>query len=163
MREPDQKSPFGRAWQIDLSKAPDCPEKPGMVATWLINVPGAHPFWSYWTITVMSLRDLPGVKPAFKKYPEAEYEFMILTVDPERCPEPDPDEIAAKGHPFLTPVDVVEQFHGVTDQDASRIAEGAVNAILTGNISPDQDFRPFWRKLIAGTVQHFVAGKHPLN
>jgi hypothetical protein len=163
MREPDQQSPYARAWNLDISKAPEGPTKPAAVSSWLVNMPGAHAFWSYWTLSIISLRDLPGVPPAKKKYSEAEYEFMILAIDPERCPNPDPDVIIVKGYPWLTPVDVIEQFHGISEMDCRRLAEGAVRAILSGQISPDQDYRSAWKSLIAGTVQHFVEGRHPLN
>lgn len=163
MREPNHQTSLGRAWLLDISKAPERPSKAATVVSWLLNVPGAHPFWAYWTITVISLRDLPGVPPANKKYPEAEYEFMILAVNPEACPEPDPAVVELEGHPYLEPVDVIEQYHGISDADSVRLAEGAVHAILAGHVSPDQDYRRAWKALIAGTVQHFSEGKHPLH
>jgi hypothetical protein len=162
MRAPDQQTGNGRAWNLDLTRIPEG-QKHATVASWLVNVPGAHPFWAYWTITVVTLKDLPGVPPAKKRYPEAEYEFMILAIDPERCPEPDPDKIIIEGYPHLSPIDVIEQFHGISEADAGRLVDGAVRAVLSGHVSPDQDFRPAWRNLIAGTVQHFIEGKHPLN
>lgn len=163
MREPDQQSAYARAWNLDLSKVPDRPEKAAMISSWLVNMPGAHAFWSYWTISIVSLRDLPGVKPAQRRYPEAEYEFMILAINPETCPAPDPDDIVVNGYPWLTPVDVLEQFHGISEMDCRRLAEGAVQAILSGTVSPDQDYRPVWKSLITGTVRHFVEGRHPLH
>lgn len=163
MREPDQQSQHARAWNLDITKAPEGPGKEAGITCWLINVPGAHAFWAYWTITVISLKDLPGVPPAKKQYPEAEYEFIIMAIDPERCPNPDPDRIIVDGYPWLTPLDVVEQFHGISEVDCRRLAEGAVQAILSGRISPDQDFRSAWKGLIAGTVQHFIEGRHSLN
>lgn len=163
MREPDQKSHLARAWNLDLSKVPEGPAKEAAVASWLLNVPGAHPFWSYWVMSVISLRDLPGMKPAHKCYPEAEYEFMILAVDPERHPAPDPDLILLEGFGWLDPIDVMEQFHGISVMDCRRLAEGSVRAICSGFISPDQDYRPAWKSLIAGTVQHLAEGRHPLH
>ncbi len=163
MREPDEQSPYARAWNLDLTKIPDRPEKVLAISSWLINMPGAHAFWSYWTLSIISLRDVPGVKPAVKRYPEAEYEFMIMAINPEKCPLPDPDLMLTDGYPWLTPIDVVEQFHGISEMDCRRLAEGAIKAILSGQVSPDQDYRPMWKALIAGTVQHFADGHHPLN
>lgn len=133
-----------------------------MISSWLVNMPGAHAFWAYWTLSIVSLRDFPGVPPANKRYPEAEYEFMIMAINPEACPNPDPD-LVADGYPWLEPLDVVEQFHGISEMDCRRLAEGAVKTILSGKISPDQDYRSAWKALIAGTVQHLVEGRHPLN
>lgn len=125
-----------------------------------MNVPGAHAFWSWWTVTLVHLREVPGVPPPHLKYPEAEYEFTIFSINPEACPEPDPDAV---GHPILTPPDVVEQFHGVSDEDAERICLGAVQAIVNGHISPDQDYRGVWKMLMAGTVEHFRQGAHVVH
>lgn len=159
MHEPDIQGPFGRAWS--LSHKSDVPDHTACLGNWLVNVPGAHPFWEYWLIVVIHLRDIPGVKPAYKKYPEAEFEFSIHSIDPERCPSPDPD--GGVGFPILSPVDVVEQFHGISDRDARRVAEAGVTAIVNGQVSPDQDFRSLWGMLITGTVEHFKQGAHREN
>lgn len=160
MRVPDVTGPFGKAWLLP-PPGEDKPEKKAGLAQWLINVPGAHPHWEYWYVAMISLADMEGVPPAHKKYPEAEFEFLIASINPEDCPAPSPDET---GHfPFLTPMDVVEQFHGVSARDAVRICEGAIQAIVNGRISPDQDFRPMWTRLITGTVQHYREGGHPEN
>lgn len=157
MREPDFKGPFGRAWT--LAHTSDVPDHTACLGSWLVNVPGAHPWWSHWLVSVIHLRDIPGVKPAFKKYPDAGFEFAIYSINPDKCPQPDPDDIA-NGFPLLTPVDVQEQFHGVSDRDAWRIAQSGIEAMVHGRISPDQDFRPMWNRLIVGTVSHFRQGKH---
>lgn len=151
----------GQAWEL-MPEKPAVKDHEASISAWLINVPGAHPFWSWWSVGMIHLRDIPGVPPANKRYPEAEYEFMIYTIDPNRCPHPDPDK-AAEGYPHLIPFDVSEQFHGVSDQDAARICEGAVRAIVAGYISPDQDYRMAWRRLLHGTIKHFQEGRHPLN
>lgn len=159
MRAPDVTGPFGRAWVV--KKPIVKPDHNASLSEWLINVPGAHPFWEYWYIALIHLRDIPGVPPAHKKYPEAEFEFIIAAISPEVRPAPDPDE--ARGFPLMTPTDVAEQFHGITDHDAVRVCEAAVQAIVNGRISPDQDFRSMWHQLLARTVEHFREGKHPEN
>jgi hypothetical protein len=162
MREPDVKGPYGRAWFI-RDKDPKFVDHQACLGSWLVNVPGAHPFWEYWLVTIVHLRDIPGQsKPATKKYPEAEFEFGIHSIDPAIVPEPDPDN-ALEGYPLLNPPDVIEQFHGISDRDALRVAEGGISAMIHGRISPDQDFRPMWNRLITGTVEHFRSGAHPEN
>jgi hypothetical protein len=155
MRDPDTTGPCGRAWLYRAS--PDA--KPhASISQWLVNRPGAHPYWQWWTVSVVHLRDLPGLKPAKKHYPEAEYEFMIFSIDPEQRPDPEPDD--PRGYPHLVPLDVVVQFHGVTDRDAERICQSAISAIMNGLLSPDQDYRQAWKESIRATVSHFAAGKH---
>lgn len=159
MRDPDIEGPSGRAWLYRVPEA--MAGRHTSLAAWLVNRPGAHPFWQWWFVAVVHLRDTPGVGKAYKRYPEAEYEFMIYSIDPTSCPNPEPDD--PDGYPALSPLDVVEQFHGVRDPDVERICEGAVRAIVNGNISPDQDYRHAWSLLLAGTVQHFKEGRHPTH
>ena len=157
-KAPDLTGIGGLAWQIADNRT--TPDHAGSLGGWLVYVPGAHPWWHTWALVLVHLRDIPGVKPAKKSYPEAEYEFLSIALQPDSTPDPDHPE---NGFKYLTPFDVVEQFHGVTDGQASRILEGAVRAILGGHVSPDTDYRSVWRALIASTVKHFQEGKHPEN
>lgn len=152
MRAPDFKTNFGQAWELRQVDGPTA-----CVGHWLINIPGAHPFWEHWLVIVISLKDIPGVPPAKKRYPEAEYEFLIASINPEECPVPDPDKMS---FPLLEPIDVIEQFHGVSERDALRVGQGAIQAIMNGRMSPDQDFRAMWHGLIQNTVEHFKEGRH---
>ena len=161
MRDPDIEGPYGRAWFMPY-KDPEVPDHQACLGSWLLNVPGAHPFWEYWLVTIIHLRDIPGSRPAIKHYAEAEYEFGINSINPEECPAPDPDNVR-EGYPLLQPSDVVEQFHGISDRDALRVAEAGVRAMVHGRISPDQDFRSMWSRLISDTVAHFRAGAHVEN
>jgi hypothetical protein len=157
MRPPDVDG-FAKAWYIENKSG--VADHQATLAMWLVNAPWAHPFWSWWNIGLLHLRDIPGVKPAHKKYPEAEFEFIILSIDPDWTPIDDASELAKNGIPFLHPPDVIEQFHGVSDHDARRITEAAVRAVCAGHISPDQDYRSVWHTTIHDTVDHFRAGAH---
>ena len=88
MREPDLQGGPVRAWRIAQTDAvrqahidsfgyPDAG-----IDTWIVNGP-FHPFWSWWHVGVVHLRDIPNCPPAQKKYPEAEYEFTVFTLDPD--------------------------------------------------------------------------------
>jgi hypothetical protein len=160
-REPDAKGIAGRAWNLSGTSA-KTPAQTASIAGWLVNVRGAHPMWEWWMVSVVHLRPIEGAPPAQKKYPTAEYEFMIFSINPEKCPEPDPAK-ADDGYPHLVPIDVVEQFHGVSDKQAARICEDAVRAIVRGLISPDQDYRSAWNRAIQVTAEHFRSGAHVEN
>lgn len=159
MREADQYGTAGQAWLIQPSR----PEQEASLGTWLVNVPGAHQLWSWWVVAVVHLREEAHLPAPLKSYDAAEYEFTILTVDPEESPTPDPDRTEKEGLAFLLPADVVEQFHGVKDRDAQRIAAHAVSAIVEGRISPDADFRPRWKVLLEQTIADFKAGHFSVN
>lgn len=155
MREADQTGSVGCAWKLQSD-----PKSPACLVAWLVDRPGAHPWWHCYIVSVVHLRDAPGVEPAKKSYPEAAYEFQIITINPEECPTPDPD---AKDFPLLLPPDVIYQFHGVTDEEAVRIGALAITAIVDGLLSPDTDFKSAWKDSLAKTVKHFVEGRHALH
>jgi hypothetical protein len=158
MRPADARVPAGRGWKVPIP-ADGEPAWAATLNAWIVNVPGAHPFWSWWQVSVVHLRDLHGVPPAHRRYPEAEYEFMIVAFDPDT--PPDPDDRGGDGAKFLTPIDVVEQFHGIADAQAAQLCDGAVAAILRGRASPDQDYRSWWHACIRSSVEHAALGGHP--
>lgn len=147
MRTPDRETPTARAWQ---SRFPDPlpPESAASVASWVVSGP-FHPAWSYWMIGAVDLRERPGVPPAVKKYPEAEFEILIASLDP-REGEPDPD---GKGTlAWMTPLDLVFQCDGVTAEDVQAIVAEMVDLILAARMSPDQDFRRSWEEWLTAKV-----------
>jgi hypothetical protein len=148
-----------RAWKsrFDPAKAEHKDHTAAVAgASWLVNGP-FHPLWNWWAIAAISLRDIHGVPPANKRYPEAEWELMIIALDPACCP-PDPD---IEGQlRYLTPIDVVFQFDGVSEDVVREIVEMAVKAICDGRLSPDRDFRSAWQVTLNATVEHYKSGHH---
>jgi hypothetical protein len=156
MREPDVTGPAGKAWI--MTAAASQPDHQAHLESWLLQVPGAHPLWQHWVMALVHLRDVPGVKPAHRQYPEAEHELLILSLDPGH--PANPDLAAGERLHFLTPPDLVHQFHGLTDDRARQLGTMAVRAICNGHLSPDQDFRSVWRTVIDATVAHYRQGAH---
>lgn len=142
-RPPDATGRSGEAWAIAIGSASAL--EPASLAAWLIRCPNAHPYWKWWVARVFELRNLPSVR---RHTPKAEYEFVIFAIDPYDCPEPDPEN-AGCGYPELIPSDVVEQFHGVTDEQAKYLCDVAVKSILDGVLSPDEADQPKWQKRVA--------------
>ena len=154
MREPDYSRENRRAWKSQAEHTKK--EHQGHLATFLVNSPIAHPIWSYWMVALVHLRDIPGVPPARKHYPDAEFEFAIASIDPDHG-IPDPD----KGPwPLLEPLDCVVQLHGVTDEQAAELCEKAVQLMVHQGISPDSDNRGWWKIAIWNAVEHVTTG-HP--
>lgn len=156
-RQPDRTGAAGRAWLRQCKS--DVPDHQATLASWLVNVYGAHPFWQWWAVSVVHLRDVPGQsRPAHKAYPEAAYEFLIVAIDPawpEASSTADDLEL-----PFLSPIDVCEQFHGVDDANAFRFCGMAVDLIVGGRLSPDQDYRSVWREVVRDSIAHLRDGRH---
>lgn len=154
---PDLVGVSGRAWKVTKPDTLRSPAQAASLESFLVNVPNAHPFWAFWIVSVIHLRDLPGVPPAKKTYPEATHEFLIVSLNPEKGP-PNPDDIETL-HP-LTPPDVSEQFSGVTDAQAVAVNALCVRAIVDGLLSPDSDYRRLWAQVIRNTVEHAATGGH---
>jgi len=147
MRTPDFIGPW-KAWRVAI--ASQNPPAEVCLAGYLLHCPGAHTFWSWWGLSIVHLRDLPGMQPAVKLYPQAEYELIVYAIDPLKVPHPDPDK-----PPFamLTPLDVQEQFHGLSDTQVQEMGAVFAQAVALGHISPDQDFRRMWRVFIRDEVK----------
>jgi hypothetical protein len=151
LREPDIAGSHGKAWKVKVESLQD----KTTLNAYLISVYGAHPFWNWWLISAIHLRDVEGMPAAVKEYPTATHEFIILTLDPKCCP-PDSDDPQYK---YLLPADVLIQFDGLTDTDVAKFCTDAVTAIVDGQMSPDQDYRSAWRQLIEYTVQQSKSNK----
>jgi hypothetical protein len=158
-----------------LAGAEARPDWDASIALFFVNGP-FHPFWSWWAVACVHLRDIEGAPPAKKHYPEAEYEFAIWSLDAGQPGSPktksgepwdpakdeDVDHWAAR---TLHPPDVVKHFHlplttAVEERDAiaRHITEKAVAAILAGAASPDSDYRSWWKKAIDNTIEHVLTG-----
>ena len=136
----DLDGPWAKAWTCFHKNTR------ASIAAWLVHAPKAHPFWANYLISVVHLRQETGLPAPAIHYPAAAYEFVIIAIDPKRCPVPDPRQ---PPWPFLLPHDVVMQFHfgdGVDDHRAGEIVHQAVGAICRGRLSPDQDYRRLWRQ-----------------
>jgi hypothetical protein len=161
MRTPNYYGPGGRSWDVLVAMQQALPKNPddATLAAWLTHAPGSHPFWPWHLLLLIHLRPIPGQsKEPYKKYPEAEYELLVLAIDPEKCPSPDPDH---PPFPWLTPPDVSEQFDVLgSDHDARRIVESFARGIAEGRISPDQDWRRVWKECLRSTADHFKSGAH---
>lgn len=161
MREPDFEGPGGAAWRIAIppeerAAKPDYQASLGM---WHLHCPGAHPLWTWYVVTLIHLRDIPGVAPAKKHYPEAAYEFIVMALNPDGGVPVQPGQLPRQLC-YLTPFDHVLQFHGTTDEQAVRVVELYLRACTNGRLSPDQDYRAVWRDLMSGTIRHVVEGHH---
>lgn len=155
-RDPDYVGVAGwRAWRSKREAG----EPSTSVAAWLLYCPGAHPFWSYWWIMLVHLRPVEGAPPAVIATPGAQWEVICAAQNPEH-PEPNADD--AKGTlRYLTPFDWVVQFGDVKDDTkAIEVVEAAVHAIMSGQTSPDSDFRRYWKNAIPATARCHATHKH---
>lgn len=151
-REPDIGGSGFRAWAV---KVP--PSHPNL-ALWLCHHPGVHAVWSWWIVGAVHLREVPGMPPAKKRYPEAEHELMVVALEPGR-PVPDPDAWPDTVR-LLRPLELVYQCHGLADATVGRIVELMVRECAAGRMALDSDWRGRWEQMLDATVDHYRKGVH---
>src|SRR4051812_28256938 len=104
------------------------PDQEATIAAWLLHLPGAHPAWHQYLLSVVHLRPIDGTRPANKHYPEAEYELALVALDPRF--QARPDDLETIHH--LEPLNVVRQFHGLNDDQARRLCELVAKGLVDG-------------------------------
>ena len=118
--------PVGTATKVPaetMAFAPTC------IAAWFLDLPPAHPHWPRYLLSVVDLAPHPGLADAALHYPEAQYELLVIALNPERNPQPD----APDTWQHLTPLNVVVQFHGVTRAQAEALADQAAQWCVDGH------------------------------
>lgn len=128
------------------------------LAGWHMHCPHAHPFWSWYMVTLIHLREIPDTPPVKKDSPEMSHEVVVMSLNPD-YPLREPGKVQHPLH-YLEPFDHVMQFTGTTDAQAIRVIELYIRACVDGHISPDSDYRQVWRDLLPGTIEHVVTGHH---
>lgn len=154
-----------KAWRVRMAPlgSRGRPDFDATVDLFIVHVPGAHAFWDHWSITVIHLRPVAGVKAPVIRREGATHELIIVTLNPEQ-PLPGLDATDPTWKPdFLTPIDVMEQFIAANDAIAAEILELAVKTIVDGFASPDQDWRQWWTAAIQQTAQHYRDGQYGIG
>lgn len=131
---------------------------PAMLSAWLITAPDEHPLWSQFLLSMISLADIPGTEAAYRQYPEATHELLLMTLNPAHGPYTRDTFAHPDGISFLMPPNVVHQFTS-TDAKAIHLAELCVRAVLDGLLRADvgdapQALRAHWAQTIRDTLDH---------
>lgn len=125
---------------------------PTALASALLHCPGAHAFWSWWLISTVHLRPVEGFPPAELYVEGATHEILVVAIDPERCPTPDP-AACMQGYPHLTPADQIVQATLRSDGAAIDLHRWLCEEVAAGRLSPDSDYRRLWQDSIAHWVK----------
>lgn len=170
---PPDFSGQARAWKVrqtpegELAHAEEWGYVSASLGQYFIHGP-YHPFWSWWMIGLIHLREIEGCPPAQKHYPEAEYEIMCVSLSPEpEAGKPLVPDLArlelgdGDARPvFMSPPDWVVQFDGVDDEQAREVLRLAARAVAEGGVSCDSDMRSWWKRAIPNTVKHILGEPH---
>ncbi len=155
--EPDLRGFAGDAWLVDLPLVRNRPDEQAALASWQATIPGAHPLWHSYSISVVHLHPIDGAPPAVKTYPQASHELTILALDPA-TPLSNPKDGARYRTRYLVPVNLSLQFHGVSDGQAQGLARALTTEFVSGRMNPDTDFRSLTIAFVKQYLQRFGGG-----
>lgn len=157
-KEPDRTGPTGvKAWKITVPEEKLRPEHAAGLDQWLVYHAGSHPFWSYYCVGLIHLRDIEGAKPANLRYDAATHEIMFVSLSPD-VDLPDVD--AWESPTYLQPIDVAAQFTVNDDEQARNVLAAVMDTIVERGAALDQDHRNWWEGAIGTTARHEREGLH---
>ena len=140
--------PIGSATETAVPEA----DQQTCLAAWFLDLPPAHPFWPRYMLSVVHLRDVAGTKPPVLQYPEATHELLIGALDPEHHPVA---HDLSTCH-WMTPLNIVVQFHGISDGQAKSLAQWVASEVVFGRLwvepSDRQGERERWDRAITERV-----------
>ena len=142
-KEPDMTGVGnGKVWAQDIKgpqeRHPESVGKETTIGAWIIHAPGHHPFWEYYAIACIHLRDVPGMKPAEILLQGATHEIFIWALSPDH-------KVALNDDlHLLRPVNFTAQFIEESDSSAYKKVEGSIKEIMEGKLSPDTDYNRLW-------------------
>jgi hypothetical protein len=97
------------------------------LARWNLTLPGQHPFWERYCLSVCHLRDCAALTPANKESPDRTHEINVTAIDPNYPNE----EFQKGGVAFPLPINHVVQIIS-TDAKAVEVAEFMVQRLVDG-------------------------------
>lgn len=152
---PTKTAAYGKAWLLDHSEiyqrliergdfTAEQAARDSTVAQWLIAAPGAHPVWHSYMLLLMHLRP-NGLETKFY-LPNATHELWLYALDPEGDRQKLLEFGLGKHCRWLTPCNFAAQIIAANDAEAFGRIESAVDDIISGQLSPDTDFRYMWKE-----------------
>jgi hypothetical protein len=164
MRPPDLKG-HAEAWTIpiDPTRKDWRPDWDAGIVHYLLHCQWSHPFWSWYSVSGIHLRDIPGVRPPRRDKPNASHEVIIMALNPRMKPDPDKLATGEQSLDYLIPLDLEHQVEDLTDDQFKQLMQDIIVVIVEGRASPDQDWRQWWRSAIDATAQHIREGKHQVQ
>jgi len=150
---PTKLGPAGRAWSVDLdtallaagfARADDA-----TLSVWIVEAAWAHPLWHSYAIILVHLRPMPDGRETKLYRADASHEFWVYALNPEK---PREAMIRTGRAQWLTPINFAAQLAEASDQAAITRIEGAIDLILTGELSPDTDFQHQWEALFGNAM-----------
>lgn len=122
------------------------------VKAWFLRLPGHHPFWDCYMLSIASLRDMPDVEPAKKWFAEATHEIILVALNPDYDPHPEKRETWA----MLRPINYAHQV-AATDEAAINACEIVIGMFEAGSIPAEPQGWQGAREVFAHVIDNRIA------
>ena len=140
--------------EADTLRELSCARSPAALRAVLLHRPDAHPVWKTYLVSLVHLRPLGDGHPCYLAQPDSSHEIMVRALDPRCKPDPEvPSTIRT-----LDPPNLVHQLRGQTDETALSVFGAFVQALASGELNPDTDFRQYqsaWLHRWSNTLDAF--------
>jgi hypothetical protein len=141
--------PRGTAQRILL---PPLERPHATLATWFLHLPGAHPVWSRYLLSLVHLRSHPDLPTPHHRDAAVGYELVLVALNPQI--DPTPGDLWS-WQP-LEPWNIVEQFGSLDDAGAVVLSRHVALELVEGRLWADptgvRGAREHWQQVIAALV-----------
>lgn len=114
------------------------------VCAWLITYPRLHRLQHQYVITVITLRDMPGLPAVTRAFPAATYELSVLTLQPAPAPvgQWKTRDLAATSAVPVVAQTVMIQLDGDDDTEQNTLTGRLARLCTDGLLTPDPAYPP---------------------
>jgi hypothetical protein len=127
----------GKAWLTDLTAG--APEEHGVLASWIVEAPGAHPLWHSYSVVLVHLRPMADGRKTLFYLPDATHEIWVYALNPEADRNVMLMRAGNIAIGLLHPGNYIGQFIEISDDLAIERVRATVQEICDGKLSPDTD------------------------
>jgi hypothetical protein len=162
------EGPYGKADELPMLRVP---QFAATVSHWLVTAPRFHPLWSQYSLSILRLADIPGMRPARKSHPDVTHEVCCVAINPDGgwqtvdtmmdyCT---PSHPKYGKLPILTPVNLATQA-AATDEEMYMIAPHLIRAIVERGVTPEPSDAPdrirrYWAQMLSDALIQFRGGR----
>lgn len=150
---------------IDPTEFTD-PAHVASLSIWIIFVPGQSPAWGHYVLCGVHLREIEGVRPPVKRFPDATHEVMLFALDPELGNDLRPENFFERKEAyfkntgrsgFLDPCNYVGQVRQATDATFTRIVDMMAESIVNGVLPAEGPLsgKDYWTSYVL-QAQHLI-------
>ncbi|HEY3257666.1 MAG TPA: hypothetical protein VGJ64_02330 [Gemmatimonadaceae bacterium] len=116
-------------------------------------------FYRFHGVGVVSLLDVPGVPPAKKSYPEAQWSLSAFTIDADKI-RPTTENLRIWQR--VTPDDVDLHFHGLDREQCAELVKVVATLCADGDVPIEParvlNAEAIWKTIVRRTIDHLAQG-----